>query len=111
MEQVNELIAHRFNGIINHELGLTDGSIITVTQVKTSRDLSHAQIGISIYPEAQCDLLFSKMCKNLKHLSHLLHKELSFKKSPRITVYLDHSTQKMIAFHSLLDSLPKEDAM
>lgn len=107
--QVNALLREQFATIINRELELPEGSIITVTSAKTSRDLRHAKIGISIYPTKQVEPLFLLIRKNLKNLQYLVHQTITLKYAPKIFVYLDTSQTRVQELESALNRIKQRE--
>ena len=102
LEQVNEFIKHRFAEIIREEIPLPENTLVTVTEVKTSTDLRHARLGLSIYPTHHTNHIFATICRNLKHLKYLLHQHITFKYAPDITVYIDTKAQEVFTLDELL---------
>lgn len=107
--QVNALLQEQFATIVNRELELPEGSIITITSAKTSRDLRHAKIGISIYPPEQVEPLFLLIRKNLKNLQYLVHQTMTVKYAPKIFVYLDTSQTRVQELESVLNQIKQRE--
>jgi len=107
IDQINEFIQQKFGEVIKEELELEPGVLITVTRVKTSKDLRHAKVGLSIYPADQSDAIFAKICRNLKQLKHQLHQQITFKYAPDIKVYIDKTEQNAREIEALLDKIKK----
>lgn len=103
--QVNALLKDQFSAIINQELEIPEGVIVTVTDAKTSRDLRHTKIGISIYPKKQSQELFFLIRKNLKQLQYLTHQSLTLKYAPKIFVYLDTSQDRVNELEEVLNRI------
>lgn len=103
--QVNSLLKDQFSAIINQELEIPEGVIITVTAANTSRDLRHAKIGISIYPKEQSDAFFFLIRKNLKRLQYFTHQSLTLKYAPKIFVYLDTSQDRVNELEEVLNRI------
>ena len=52
MPKVDELIAQQLGQIIASDIELPSGVIVTITRVKSSPDLRHAKVYLSVLPEA-----------------------------------------------------------
>ena len=109
LDQINEFIKHKFAEIIRQELELPDGVMVSVTRVRTSADLRHAKVGISIYPEDQVDKIFAEICRNLKKLKYATHQQITFKYAPDIKVFLDKQAQEGFAMDRLLDKIKEKN--
>jgi len=108
IRQINEFIRQKFGEIINQEIELPGGALVTVTRVKTSPDLRHARVGLSIYPVDQTDVIFAAICRNLRQLNFLTHQQITFKFAPDIKVYIDKTAQKAFEMEELLNRLRKK---
>lgn len=105
LNQINEFIKHKFGEIINQEMELPAGVLISITNVKISKDLRYAKAGLSIYPTDKTDAVFGAICRKIAHLKFLLHQQITFKYAPEIKVYIDKNAQKGFEMEQLLDKL------
>ncbi|MFH1392145.1 MAG: ribosome-binding factor A [bacterium] len=108
LNQINEFIKHKFGEIINQEMELAPGVLVSITNVKTSKDLRYAKAGLSIYPTDKTDTVFSAICRKLSHLKFLLHQQITFKYAPEIKVYIDKNAQRAFETEQLLDKLKQK---
>ena len=108
--QVNALLKDLFSAIINQELEIPEGVIITVTDAKTSRDLRHAKIGISIYPKEQSESIFLLIRRRLKTLQYQTHQSLILKYAPKIFVYLDTSQDRVNELEEVLNRIRQKNS-
>jgi ribosome-binding factor A len=111
LAQINEFIRQKFGEVVNRETELPEGALVTVTRVKTSKDLRHAKVGLSIYPARQTDAVFAKICRNLRQLNFLTHQEITFRFAPDIKVYIDKTAQKAFEIEELLNRLKDNKRM
>lgn len=109
LDQINEFIKQKFAEIIRQELEVPEGVLVSVTRVKTSADLRHAKVGISVYPEDQTDEVFGQICRNLRQLNYATHQQITFKYAPDIKVYLDKRAQEGFALDRLLDQIKEKN--
>ncbi|MEK9165985.1 MAG: ribosome-binding factor A [Patescibacteria group bacterium] len=108
LNQINEFIKHKFGEIINQKMELPPGVLVSITNVKTSKDLRYAKAGISIYPLDQTDAVFGAICRKIAHLKFLLHQQITFKFAPEIKIYIDKNAQKAFEIEQLLDKLKQK---
>ena len=107
LSQINDLIQLKFAEIITQELELPEGVLVTVTQVKTSADLRHARIGLSIYPAESVEPIFALIRRNLRSLKFQLHQHLTLKFAPDVKVYLDRAEQQGFELEAILDKIKR----
>ena len=105
LNQVSEQIYKKFSQVVNQQIELPPGVLVTVTRVRTSRDLRYVKIGISVYPVDQTDVVFAKICRNLRRLKFLMHQEIVFKYAPDIKVYIDKAAQGTFDLEEVLNRL------
>ena len=106
--QINSLIKQHFGQIIHQELKTPEGVLVNVTRVKTSADLRHAQIGISIYPKEFTNDTFALICRQLKQLKFSLHQSITLKYAPDIKIYIDTSPQEAGDMEQLLNHIKEK---
>ena len=82
LEQINDLIKQEMAKAIQQELEMPAGVLVSVAEVKTNKDLKRAKIGISVFPFARRQEIFSFILKRIKHLQYLVHQKITFKYSP-----------------------------
>ena len=82
--RINELIQQEISKIILKEVEAPENSLITVSDVKTSDDLAHAKIWISVFPQKHSKKMLGYFLKNTGYLQKLLNRRLSMKFIPKI---------------------------
>lgn len=105
--QINSLIKQRFGQILHEELNTPEGVLVNVTRVKTSADLRHAQVGISVYPKEFTNDTFALICRRLKQLKFSLHQSITLKYAADIKVYIDTAAQEAGNMEQLLNKIKK----
>ncbi len=86
--KVNELIRRELSEIIMREFEAPEYSLVTITNVDTSNDLSSAKVSVSIFPIDQANKAFGSLRKMAGFFQKLLNRRLKMKMIPRINFYL-----------------------
>lgn len=105
MLQVNELVRQQLGEIINEEVELPPGAILTITRVDVSKDLRHAKVYVSILPDDKSREAFGVLVKERKNLQSILGSRVSLRNTPRIRFATDDSEQEASEMDQLLDNL------
>ncbi len=87
-KKVNELIRRELGEIIVREFEAPENSLVTISNVNTSADLSSTKVSVSIFPIDQANKTFGSLCKMAGFLQKLLNRRLKMKMIPRINFYL-----------------------
>ncbi len=93
ISKLNSLIKQQIAHIISEELNLKNNLIITITKVDTSKDLSYADVFVSVFPEERTNYLLKTLDNEIYNIQKKLNQTLVIKKFPRIRFYLD-TTEK-----------------
>ncbi|NCN07833.1 30S ribosome-binding factor RbfA [Candidatus Falkowbacteria bacterium] len=105
MEKVDELIAQQLGQIIVSEVELPKGSIVTITNVKTSPDLKHAKVSLSILPDDNKREVMSLLINNAYEFQKILNEKVTLRSVPKLRFQIDDSGQKAAELEALLDNL------
>tara|TARA_Y100000310_G_C20567184_1_gene756104 strand:+ start:558 stop:899 length:342 start_codon:yes stop_codon:yes gene_type:complete len=105
INQVNSLLQTELANLISEEIELPEGVLVTVTKVKTSRDLRHAQIWLSVLPEKKGPSTLLLITKRVGILRRELSKRISLKFLPALHFEIDSGQVEASAIENLLDSL------
>ncbi|EKD28535.1 MAG: Ribosome-binding factor A [uncultured bacterium] len=100
LKKINSLLKKILSEIINNEIDFAGKTsfFYTVTEVKVTPDLHYADVFISVLgTKEKSDVGYSKLCKRLKQIQHLLATRIQMKFTPKITFKLDSSFD--YAFH------------
>ncbi|MGB9847930.1 MAG: 30S ribosome-binding factor RbfA [Minisyncoccia bacterium] len=104
LAQVNSLIKEVFSEILKEEMLLPPDFLITVTRVCVSKDLSHAQVFISVYPKITEEIQkFFEM--NIYRLQQLLNKKLKMHPVPKLIIHYDLSEEKAAEIEEVLNKI------
>ncbi|MBI5766077.1 ribosome-binding factor A [Candidatus Falkowbacteria bacterium] len=103
--KINELIREQLGWLINKEIELPPGVIITITKVATAKDLRQANIYVSILPDVKTFQVMKILIINARHLQNLLNEKIVLRNIPKLKFYLDDEERKAIEIDELLDNL------
>lgn len=109
IEKINKLLKQEVGKAILNNLDFRKGTMVTVTQVYTSSDLSQAKVKISIIPFVNAEEIL-KIIKNHKGLlQKTISQKLEMKKVPKIKFDLDKTEQKAQRVEQLIKQIHKND--
>ncbi|MFH0952375.1 MAG: 30S ribosome-binding factor RbfA [Patescibacteria group bacterium] len=105
MARVSELIRQQLNKLLIKELEWPKDCLITITRVKTTRDLSYTDVYISIMPlDRQAEVM--QLLENRRwKLQSILAKKITIAMFPTIRFRLDDTEERAAHIESLIDSL------
>ena len=101
--QLNSVIKKELGNAILTEIDLAPSVLATITQVKTSQDLSQVRVFVSVLPENKRDLIIKTLQKNRFKLQSFLNSRLHLKKVPKLYFSIDVSQEKAERINKLLD--------
>jgi ribosome-binding factor A len=104
--QINELIKRELGTILNRELEVPEGFLITILEVKVTADLREAKVWISIFPFAQAENIFKDLVRKIGYFRHLLGKRLKrFKPLPQINLILDQTEKRVDDLQQIFEEI------
>ncbi len=106
--RVNEQVRALFAQLIERELSLKQGVIVTVVKADTTADLQHSKISLSIYPEGEEGYAITAVKNHLSDLQKKLHRNLTMKIRPHIHILSDHTESKASEIELLLKQISEE---
>lgn len=92
VEKVNHLIRDEISKILLRELDVKD-AIITITHVKTSKDLLYGRIYLTIFPENKEKEVLRVLEKQIFYLQQILNKKLQMRPVPKINFLIDEEAK------------------
>jgi len=107
--RIADLIQHEVAVLIQREIELPQGGMITVSAVRVTPDLSHAKIFFTILGEADTAKVTAMLNDAAPHLRHLLGKRVTLKKLPRLHFTFDASVVDGARLSALIDEAVKSD--
>lgn len=108
IEKINELIKRELGSIISREFEVEPGILVTITEAKTSSDLTSAAIGVTVWPEAKRQEVFHKLDRAAGFFQSLLNKKLRMKPIPKISFWLDNRVAEAGKVEELLEKVKND---
>lgn len=105
LERVNELVRTEVGDLLQREVEVPPGVLMTVTKVETSPDLEHARVWISILPSKRADAVLKGVQADIRRIQHLLNKRLVMESVPRLRFLIDGGGDRAEHLERLLDTL------
>ena len=105
IQRVNELLREEISKLILREIDLSEDTLVTITEVKTSSDLQQAKIRVSIMPFLKADKILKVLNSQVFNIQRLLNKKLNMKIVPKIRFELDKSGEKTSRVEQLLKKI------
>lgn len=110
--KVAEMIRRELSEIMNREVAIIPGTLLTVSVVRVTGDLSIAKIYVTLLPEAQqhraVDILNDKTWEIRNLLAPKIRNKM--RKMPELRFFSDDTLQDAIAMEKLFDKLKQADA-
>lgn len=106
--KLESLLRSEVGQLLERELELPAGALLTITAVQVLSDLSQARIGVSILPQDKADKIFKSLLLSAGALQRLINGRLRLYRVPKLSFYLDSSLEQADRLDHLLDSLKPE---
>ena len=87
--RINELIRGHVGTILGREITFKPGVFVTITKVEVSRDLRHAKVSVSVFPEDAEDYVMKTLAKEKGGMQGKLNRKLYMKPMPALTFVFD----------------------
>ncbi len=101
IERINSLIREELGKILLKEVEFP-GALVTITEVKTSKDIDKAMVGVSVLPSEESGETLKILNRNIRHLQYLLMKKINIKPMPQISFRIDHGPENLAKVEKLL---------
>jgi ribosome-binding factor A len=102
-EQVSSELQHQLSEIINRDLEIPSGSMITIMRVTVSPDLKIAKIFISILPESKRGTILEYLNKTTKFIRTELKSKIYLYTLPELRFFIDENELKRREVSEALD--------
>lgn len=103
--KVNEQIRKLLGEIMERELSLKPGVIITIAKVDTSKDLRYTRMFISVFPESETRYVSETLKKELSGIQKNLYAKLYMRPMPKLSFEIDTTEQEADKVEKILKSL------
>ncbi len=107
LKKVSSLIQEEVAKIINSEIDLPKGVLVTVISVETSIDIKHAKIYISILPKIKTAVIFKLLNHRIAYIQKILNKKLVMSFVPQIRFDQDKTQDKIHRMAELIEKNKK----
>lgn len=104
VNRINRLLQKELSDLFRIQTSSTKGTIITVTSVNVSPDLSIARVRLSIFPDNKAQ----ELIKNIKDNTHAIRFDLGnrvckqLRKIPELSFFIDDSLEYLERIDKLL---------
>lgn len=105
LPQVNVLLARAIAEILLRDIDFPKGIFITILDVRTSGDLKHATVTVSIFPSEKRGTALALLQKTTPHIVGLLHERVVLRRIPDLAWTVDTTEDKAAEVEALLDSI------
>lgn len=105
LQKVNELLRKQLGEIMERELSLKEGVIITIAKIDTSKDLRYTRMFISVFPEKETHYVTETLKKELSQIQKTLYSKLYMKPMPKLSFEIDTTAQEADKVEKLLKEL------
>lgn len=104
LEKIARLIQKELSEIFRLETAKTRGTLVSVSSVRVSPDLSIARVYLSVFPSDQGAALLKNISDNVKSLRFDLSQRVRYqlRKTPELVFYLDDSLDYIQRIDDLL---------
>lgn len=93
IEKINQLLTEEVGKILQREIDIARDTLATITSVKTSSDLQHTTIGITVLPETKEKEILDAINKQIYFIQKILNRALRTKPVPRLRFEIDKITK------------------
>jgi ribosome-binding factor A len=100
-ERLNKLLLKELGTILSKEVDVS-GALITLTDIKISRDYTSAEANVSVIPSEKTDEAMQELARQKKQIQHLLLKKLRMRRPPDINFRADYGMEKAATIEKLL---------
>lgn len=104
LEKINRLLQKELSEIFRLETAKTTGTLISVSHVRVSPDLSVARIHLSIFPSEQAQIIINNINRNTAAIRYDLAARVrhQLRRTPELNFYIDDSLDYIEHIDSLL---------
>jgi ribosome-binding factor A len=110
MRRVDEAVREVLSDAIATDLKDPRVGFVTVTAVKTSRDLRHARVYVSVLGDEETRIAtLAGLCSAHGFLQNAISRELNLKHTPTLTFEYDETVERAARLTELLEHGPASD--
>ena len=109
--QINELIRGHLGEIFAREVSLKPGVFVTITKVDVSRDLRHAKVSVSVFPESEEEYALKTLGKEKWSIQGKLNRKLYMKPLPALSFSFDKTESDAQEIEDIFREIREEKSM
>ena len=103
--KVNELIKREISKMMLREIEFPKDSLVTVTRVETSSNLSDSNIYISVLPENRIEQVLQRLKKQMYFIQQKFNNSVKMRPLPRLKFLEEKETQEADKIEGLLEEI------
>lgn len=109
--KISRLLQKELSEIFRKQTAKTNGTLVSVSTVRVSPDLSVAKVYLSIFPSEKSQEVLENIRKSHKTIRYELAQKVRFqlRKTPDLTFFIDDSLDYLEKIDRLLDEKPGAD--
>ncbi|MCD6271071.1 30S ribosome-binding factor RbfA [bacterium] len=108
-QRLQEVIKKELAQIIEKEIDFQKDTIVTVSGVNISPDLSEAKIFISVLPDENLQEALSILKRRIGFLQRAINKLVNIKRTPKLVIVEDKGLKNAARVEELLEKIKKEN--
>lgn len=105
LERIQDLIQIELAKIIQQEIRDPRLAMVTITEVVVSKDLRHAKIYVTVYPDEKTEISLQVLNRASGYMRSLLAKKITCKNLPSLRFIYDDTTIKANQIDRLIDQV------
>lgn len=103
IEKLNKLFRSELGAILNREIDFEDGALVTITHVDVHRNLSQAEVFVTVLPEKFSNITLGILHQAVYEIQQTLNKRLKMRPVPKIIFKLDKGQLKAEEVYKVKD--------
>lgn len=107
LEKINELLRVEIGKIIQSEIEVGPGVLVTMVRADASPTLEHATIWISAFPRIEEERILKKINAKIYSLQQILNKRLRMRPVPKIRFDFDRTEERAGKIEKILEKVVK----
>ena len=110
-QKISRLVQKELSEIFRRETAKTRGTLVTVSSVRVSPDLSVANVRLSIFPSENAQTIIDNITANERGIRHQLAQQVRYqlRRCPELKFHIDDSLDYIDRIDELLGKDKKED--
>ena len=109
--KINSFLAQELSLILNKEISLKAGVLVSVSKVETSPDLRHSRVFISVLPAQEANYVLTTLKKEIFAIQGALNRKMATRILPRINFVVDQRPEKISQIEELFQQIHDEQSL